>query len=295
MKIIRKKTTHVPLLNKFKKRKINISYLSKEANEIEKIMEDYSLNLGKAEDSINFLEFCSKELSTRNANLKQIVLNLNEKEKNLEKYLLLTLSNFVPGIFNKTDFIMFDKTNDIIDIREQEKQANEGNKGGVDLYTNKAKKLKSLLNKIKAVLEGTNDYYEENDINFEFYTSEDNYNELLFLNKLQMNINSKMSVQQVGQKRRKSNRRLSSFVPIDISKNIEESQRKPIIASRKNSLCSLDGYEKRKITEIQSDLLAFNNENEYNNLMPNKDCENQILKSKKRNNIFQVTKVKPHL
>ena len=47
-------------------------------------MEDYSLNLSKAEDSINFLEFCSKELSTRNANLKQIVLNLNEKEKNLD-------------------------------------------------------------------------------------------------------------------------------------------------------------------------------------------------------------------
>lgn len=87
---------------KKRRKSVDILLLCKEAKDIEVILKDFNTRLSDNEDKASFLELCNKELEVRNVELKQNLLNLAEKEKNLEKYLLVTLTNFAPGILNKS-------------------------------------------------------------------------------------------------------------------------------------------------------------------------------------------------
>lgn len=84
-----------------KKKVIDIETLTKEANFINDILSDITTKVNTTDKEVNFLELLQKELMTRNIKLRQQISSLNDQEKNLEKYLLLTISNFAPGLFKK--------------------------------------------------------------------------------------------------------------------------------------------------------------------------------------------------
>lgn len=96
--ILRKSSLNQKKRNK--RKDIDIAYLTKEAFIITKILEDYNNYLHTHKEKANFLELCNKEITIRNNNARITLLKLAEHERNLEKYLLIALSNLSPNLFN---------------------------------------------------------------------------------------------------------------------------------------------------------------------------------------------------
>jgi len=107
-KIFRKKTNQNKIKQiHLKKRFLDIPFLGNEANDISQILKDFSNTINSNEGKVSFLELCHKELESRNANLKQTLIQLLEQEKNLEKYLLLAFSNIGPYLKYLASYLIY--------------------------------------------------------------------------------------------------------------------------------------------------------------------------------------------
>lgn len=252
------------------------------------------MKLSNSENCLSFLQLCYQELSLKNANLSQMIFNLNEKERNLERYLLLTLSNFIhtSGKFNVDLFYNEYNPysnyngygNNIIDYRkikdgkEEDDLINintntnmnmndntnnnfnqlpstiEDMKVGISIYNSKSKKLKYLLKKVKSLIEGID--IDESEVNFDFFSNNETYNEITLLNKLKDTIISRMDGEDSSNRRkRKSSFSLSNQKILN--SNVDGLNRDTSLFGksniRKESIGSLDQYEKRRVELISND------------------------------------------
>jgi hypothetical protein len=118
--------------------------IKNETNNIKTQLEELQKRLEISENKYGYLEVCHSELANRNNKINSQLLNVIDKEKQLENLILLVINNFAPNFFVKnTEYkIVENNTNLLPEINNQIIELNKSN-------FNRNEILNKIINKKK--------------------------------------------------------------------------------------------------------------------------------------------------